>query len=259
VLAPLLIALVLLGPIWGLQTLFVVAGLLAIDEAVRIASPASPYRAGDRALAVFVSAGLLIGTAVGGPDMMGLAFGICVTSAMTGILFRLGDVKQAGPRVLAVLGGVAYAGGLFAVVLHFGFLGDRLARAGVMLLFLTVWLGDSAAYFAGKALGRHKLAPVVSPKKTWEGAAGGWAGSVLGAAIGGLWFFPDWDLGTWIVVGTAAAVTEQVGDLAESLLKRAYGVKDSGTLLPGHGGMLDRVDGMLFAAPAVYACVRAWG
>jgi phosphatidate cytidylyltransferase len=125
-------------------------------------------------------------------------------------------------------------------------------RQGLLLLFLVVWLGDTGAYFAGRALGRHKLYPAVSPKKTVEGAVGGLAGSVAGAFIARLWLLPAMTPAECVVLGAAGAFLEQVGDLCESLLKRSAGVKDSGSVLPGHGGMLDRVDGVLFAAPLIY-------
>ena len=134
-----------------------------------------------------------------------------------------------------------------------------------LLIFLlcVVWAGDIAAYYMGRALGRHKLAPTLSPNKTWEGALGSVAGSLL--AAGGLvslahWLaqwdssklsFPD-DLWYWLTVAVAVNVAAQLGDLTESALKRSAGVKDSGNLLPGHGGMLDRIDALLLAAPVLW-------
>jgi phosphatidate cytidylyltransferase len=120
----------------------------------------------------------------------------------------------------------------------------------VFLLMAIVWLGDSAAYYVGRRFGRHKMAPVVSPKKSWEGAAASFATALLAAGVwcwcrkGGL------DPGI-LVASAVTAVAAQIGDLVESLIKRGSGVKDSGTVLPGHGGMLDRLDAMLFAAPVL--------
>jgi phosphatidate cytidylyltransferase len=125
-----------------------------------------------------------------------------------------------------------------------------------MLLFLSVWPGDSLAYFAGRAFGKHKLAARVSPKKTWEGAAGGLVGSIAGTFIAQALFMPDLSALACVVIGAGAAIVEQIGDLCESLFKRSFGVKDSGALLPGHGGMLDRVDGLLFAGVWVYVALR---
>ncbi len=120
----------------------------------------------------------------------------------------------------------------------------------VFLLCAIVWLGDTAALYAGTYLGRRRMAPVVSPKKTWEGAA---AGFLIGVAATAVWSL--WRLGVvrWplLAAGAGTALAAQLGDLVESLLKRAAGAKDSGGILPGHGGMLDRMDAMLFAAPAL--------
>ncbi len=138
---------------------------------------------------------------------------------------------------------------------------SRLQRLDPWVLFLllaVVWVGDSAAYFVGRRWGRTKLAPVVSPNKTWEGAVA----SVVGALLcGALWSV--WRLGglSWpvLIVAIAASVGGQVGDLVESMLKRGAGVKDSGTLLPGHGGMLDRMDAVMFAGPVMLICLWAFG
>jgi phosphatidate cytidylyltransferase len=118
----------------------------------------------------------------------------------------------------------------------------------LILLLAAVWMGDSAAYYIGSAFGRHKLAPVVSPNKSWEGSAASVAASVAVALI---WSWSIFGAMRWpiILVVIVAAGVGQLGDLAESMIKRGAGVKDSGTLLPGHGGMWDRLDALLFAAP----------
>jgi phosphatidate cytidylyltransferase len=133
----------------------------------------------------------------------------------------------------------------------------------VCFLLCTVWAGDSVALYVGKAWGRHKLAPTISPNKSWEGALGSVAGSLLAtgvllglAALLAQWesfklSFPD-DAWYWLGLAVVVNVAAQVGDLAESALKRSAGVKDSGSLLPGHGGVLDRVDALLLAAPVLW-------
>ena len=129
----------------------------------------------------------------------------------------------------------------------------------VTAMAVAVALTDVGAYFVGKSIGAHKLAPVVSPNKTWEGAIGGFV--VAGIGMGVLWQlakwlewhrYPDWTLLEYVVVGAALSVASQIGDLAQSALKRDAGVKDSGNIFPGHGGVLDRCDGFLFAAPVLY-------
>jgi phosphatidate cytidylyltransferase len=120
----------------------------------------------------------------------------------------------------------------------------------VFLLFCVVWLGDTAAYYVGSKLGRHKMAPVISPKKSWEGAAAGFVASILAAAVWSWWRLGRIDLGV-LAAAALTAVAAQIGDLVESMIKRGSGVKDSGNVLPGHGGILDRIDAMLFAGPVL--------
>jgi phosphatidate cytidylyltransferase len=135
-----------------------------------------------------------------------------------------------------------------------------LRHTSIHLLFFALalnWAGDSTAYYVGKAFGKHKLAPLVSPKKTWEGAAGSVAGSALFGLLYLGYFMPPiawWNVSLMAIVANIAG---QFGDLAESAMKRGADVKDSGTLIPGHGGILDRVDSSLFALPVVYILYSA--
>ena len=122
----------------------------------------------------------------------------------------------------------------------------------LLLAVLCVTLSDTGAYYAGSAFGSHRLAPVISPKKSWEGVAGGVVGSLIGALIGHFWFFQRLPLVHALALGVVLCAAGIVGDLAESMLKRSAGVKDSSGLLPGHGGVLDRVDSLLVAAPVLY-------
>ena len=126
---------------------------------------------------------------------------------------------------------------------------DGLRRVSPLLLLavmMTVWVADTAAYFAGKKFGRRKLAPAISPGKTWEGVAG----ALLGVALYGVGLSAAFDLSYWLVAGLLMlTVLSIVGDLFESLLKRQAGLKDSGNLLPGHGGVLDRIDGLTSTLP----------
>jgi phosphatidate cytidylyltransferase len=122
----------------------------------------------------------------------------------------------------------------------------------VFFLLLVVWLGDSGAYYVGKTFGKHKLSPRISPKKTVEGLAGGIAASVITAVVIHLTFFKAFPLVHAIIAGVILSFAGVVGDLAESMWKRSAAVKDSGTLIPGHGGFLDRFDSILFTAPILY-------
>jgi phosphatidate cytidylyltransferase len=162
-------------------------------------------------------------------------------------------VADAPRRASAVALAWLYLGPIIASVVS---LRLRFGTGWVILAFAAAFLNDTLAYFAGRFFGRHKLLERISPKKTWEGFAGGIAGSVLGALAVKLLDLTA-DLGTLSLpgaaaVGLGAAVLGPIGDLAESMLKRAAGVKDSGRLIPGHGGLLDRIDALLFVAPWVW-------
>lgn len=124
-----------------------------------------------------------------------------------------------------------------------------------ILFLLMVWMGDTGGYFAGKGFGKHKLLPGISPKKTWEGYFGGLALSLLVAAVYHQTMFPE--MVRWKVLCLAVLINAiaQLGDLCESMIKRAFDKKDSGTIIPGHGGFLDRFDGVVFALPVMYICV----
>ncbi len=122
----------------------------------------------------------------------------------------------------------------------------------VFFLLLVVWIGDSGAYYVGKQFGKHKLSPRISPKKTIEGLIGGMTASVIAAIVTHYTFFPKFPLLHAIIAGVLLSFAGVIGDLAESMWKRSAAVKDSGTLLPGHGGFLDRFDSILFTAPILY-------
>lgn len=122
----------------------------------------------------------------------------------------------------------------------------------VFFLLLVVWLGDAGAYYTGRQFGKHKLSPRISPKKTVEGLAGGTATSIITAMVIQMTFFGEFPLLHAILAGAVLSVAGVVGDLAESMWKRSAAVKDSGTLIPGHGGFLDRFDSVLFTAPILY-------
>jgi phosphatidate cytidylyltransferase len=177
-------------------------------------------------------------------------------------LFTGGILLSVGLASLILLSRVPLAETLDALgILGFGVLYFALPIASlhylkvadpwlVFLLMAIVALGDTAAYYLGSRLGRHKMAPVISPKKSWEGAAAGFVTSVAAAAVWSVWKLGRLDP-ELIAVAAVTAAAAQVGDLVESMIKRGAGVKDSGRLLPGHGGVLDRLDAMLFAAPVL--------
>jgi phosphatidate cytidylyltransferase len=131
-----------------------------------------------------------------------------------------------------------------------------LGREAALLVILTVAISDTSQYYCGRLFGRHLLAPDISPKKTIEGAVGGFVGAMLAVGVIGHWWLPHMGLVARVVLGSALAAVGIVGDLFESLLKRSVGVKDASAVIPGHGGVLDRIDALLFAAPVFYVFVR---
>jgi phosphatidate cytidylyltransferase len=180
---------------------------------------------------------------------------VLVMVALTDALLFEPDLARAPQRVgLAVLGAV-YPGLLLGTVVRLRQLPDGFDW---LVLTLTVtWLNDTGAYFAGRAYGKRKLYPRISPSKTWEGAAGGLLASIGGAlAVTSLGWLPQLPWWGSVVVGAGAGVLGPLGDLSESMLKRAFGAKDSSRILPGHGGLLDRIDALLFTGPFVLLCAR---
>jgi phosphatidate cytidylyltransferase len=187
-----------------------------------------------------------------GGQAMGLALAVIPISLY--YLFRFGDITTVASRLAASIGGTFYAGFLFAFLPMIK--RDFNVESGdlVVLVLLIAWVGDTGAYFAGRFLGKTKLYPAISPGKTWAGAIGGLlasAGAMVAVKLT-LIENPTW---TWVdvpLLALPAAALGQMGDLVESMIKRSRGVKDSGSILPGHGGILDRIDAVLFIAPYVY-------
>jgi phosphatidate cytidylyltransferase len=164
-------------------------------------------------------------------------------------------ITSAGVTVLSVMYIVLLGGYLIALRVGFA---PTLSKHLLAFFFLVIMGSDAAAYYGGRAFGKHKLAPSVSPGKTWEGAVAGMLGSLLFAAAAHYWFFPE--LPTKFALGLAAVmnVIGVVGDLTESALKRSAGAKDTAQILPGHGGVLDRIDSLLFNAPVIYYFARLY-
>jgi len=154
------------------------------------------------------------------------------------------------PKLFGTIVGVFYVAWLLSHLLLIRVLPH--GKNMIFFLLLVVWMGDTSAFYTGKFFGKHKLSPRISPKKTIEGALGGMFGSILVSPIAHFTFIKHINLANCIFLGFLLNVFGQLGDLSESLLKRGFRVKDSGTLMPGHGGILDRIDSILFAGPALY-------
>ncbi len=243
VLIPLLTWVILAGPQWAFAAVLAAIGLLAFHEYDRIAAGHGFVRAGLPGMA----AGLALLFAPT-PWMVVPLAGI----AAMALALRARDLAQVLPSAAAFLLGVVYIFGAFRCAIEL----RGVNQHWLMFALLINWAGDTAALYIGQAFGRHKLAPRVSPAKTWEGAFGSVAGGLTAGAVYAHYLLPAAPLG--VVLGLAAVgnLAGQVGDLCESALKRGAGVKDSGSWLPGHGGWLDRIDSSLFSIPVVYALLR---
>ena len=165
-------------------------------------------------------------------------------------LFRFGDLSQVMQHLSLTVFGLLYIPLMLGHLAMLRHLED--GPSWVLLTLVIAMTGDSAALFTGKAIGRRKLYPAVSPNKSIEGAIGGLIGSVAGAFVFKFFFFPQADNTLVLLMAVVLSVLAQLGDLFESLLKRSCQVKDSGTMIPGHGGVLDRLDSLLFVFPAAY-------
>jgi len=257
---PLLIALWLGG--WAIMLVVGLAVVLAGMEAFRLLTSAghASLPVLGIVLAVIVALGDSVKELPGGSGLLLAALGM--------VLVGIGALTRLDPREGLAIFATTTFGALYVGLLGFvvrltaadapvdggtllGFLGP--GRAWVLLLVLLVWAFDTAAYFTGRRFGRRPFMAHISPSKTQEGVAGGLAAAaIVGAVLLALLGRP-WPAG--LLIGLIVGAAAQAGDLAESMLKRAAGAKESGTLIPGHGGMLDRVDSFLFAAPVAYFCV----
>jgi phosphatidate cytidylyltransferase len=229
----------------GLGSLCLVVVALALVEYTGLTLRGRPWT--ERLGTILVGCGLYLGLVLRPGQAMVWMLAAPMAVALL-LLVRAVDPQAAWPRVAAAGFGVFYVGGLLAAltVLH--------ATHGSAWLALAIALSfgnDTGAYFAGRAFGRHKLAPAISPGKTVEGAVGGLAANLL-VALAARVFMPELTVEDAILLAVPAAIVGPAGDLLESLLKRAAGAKDSGRLLPGHGGILDRIDALLFVGAYVF-------
>ncbi|MEK6284607.1 MAG: phosphatidate cytidylyltransferase [Acidobacteriota bacterium] len=181
-------------------------------------------------------------------------------ASLSGAMSQPNDIKKSLVSVSATVFGVVYVALLAGCLVGVRMMSEvasstpvpHLVSKLLMTFFAIVMMTDTGAYYTGRAIGRHKLAPRISPGKTIEGAIGGFVMAVVAGYLCKLTFFHEIPVVHALALGAAMGVIGQIGDLAESMLKRGAGVKDSGVLLPGHGGMLDRVDSILFCAPVLF-------
>lgn len=252
-LAGVVTALWLLSPIFLLAIAVLVALLafreyadLAARAQVRVSRPAAGMAVALVCVAIGMP-GLPIEAALAG-TILGLA-ALVLSNAMS-------DTAQPGGALQAVA--IAAFAPLYIGV-PMGLLSLTrwtLGREAALLLIVTVAVSDTLQYYSGRLFGRRLLAPTISPKKTIEGALGGFVGSALSLVVIGHWWLPQLGLAGRLTLGLVLAAVGIVGDLFESLLKRSVNMKDASSVIPGHGGVLDRIDALLFAAPVFYVFVR---
>lgn len=242
------------GCVWFLPTwpLLIVAELvlaLAFFEYVRLAEACGARVLRATSLAATMAACAAVG--------LGLPFELVLVAALVALGAGVLGARAPGAGVLADVAGSAFP--ILYLGLPFGTLvalREHAGREAVLLLLVTVIVSDSAQDYAGRLFGRHPLAPRISPKKTVEGAVGGFLLAPAVLALAGRVWLPDAPTPLLVLVGLALVALGIGGDLFESLLKRSADIKDSSTLIPGHGGVLDRVDALLFAAPVFYVLLR---
>jgi phosphatidate cytidylyltransferase len=250
VLIPVAVGLIFFAPPVVVRGALALVGMLCLQEFFGLMS-----RIGIRP---FVGAGLVAGAMlIALPTLPhpGFLVALCLLVLGTATLDSR-PVEDTYSSASSTLFGVVYTCAPFALAVYL----HSMSPHWIMLPLVIGWAGDSAAYYVGRAIGRRKLAPRVSPGKTWEGSIGS---VVFGTAVGAayLHLIHPIQLDLWVMIALPCVVNiaGQIGDLAESALKRGAGAKDSGTLLPGHGGVLDRMDGSLFAFPAVFLFLAILG
>jgi phosphatidate cytidylyltransferase len=249
--APLIILLLYKGPPWGFYLLVLPATLIAAWELFSMTHP------GDRPsqlMGVGITAAASAATFFANGDAR-ILITLIVAVPLAGplvTLIRLGDMMTAALRACAMGFGPLFVG---IPVTLLAVLRRDLGAEGpgyVLVSIMFAWFGDTGGYFAGRFLGRRKLYEAVSPKKTVEGSIGSLVGSVVGAVLAHFWFLPSLSLAHGIPLAIVAGALGQAGDLGESVLKRSFGVKDSGAIVPGHGGILDRVDALMLTSAVTY-------
>jgi phosphatidate cytidylyltransferase len=258
---------ILLYTVWSQTPYFfalltAIAVLLALNEFYGLASRVVGKPKGF--IGYCAAAVILTSFVIDKPSLAVAAVVALTIITFTVALSSFDNLRDAFGSVSATVFGVVYVALLPGCLIGVRMLPDaignvaapHLASRLLTMFFAFVMLTDTGAYYVGRSIGRHKLAPRISPGKTVEGAVGGFVAAVLAGFLCKLTFFPEIPITHALALGAAIGLVGQVGDLAESMLKRAADVKDSGTLLPGHGGMLDRIDSILFCAPLLYYYAR---
>lgn len=244
---PLLILFILKGTVPQFFSLVAILSLIGLYEFYQMALPGKRL---ETTLAAFCGIPVCLAVWSGNFTWFLLAVTSLVLLFSLLFLFRIENINTSAGNVALLFLGILYIPVLLS---HLGLI--RELPNGIQWLFLLlviVMSGDTAAFYTGSTIGRRKLYPLVSPKKSIEGSIGGLAGSLAGTFISRATFFPELSIIDCIATALLLGMLGQLGDLFESMLKRSFGVKDSGKIIPGHGGLLDRLDSILFAAPAAF-------
>ncbi len=248
--APLLLLALFLGPSWLWLGIVALATALAALELFGMTHPRDRLAQWLGVLSsVSVCLALYFGSAE--PRVLLSVLALVPISGLLIPLWRLGEIPTAGLRIMTGVAGPLYVGLLTSLALLHRDQGAD-GPGFVLLALMFAWLADTGGYFFGRFLGKTKLYEAVSPKKTRAGFVGALVGALLGALLAHFWFLPRLDLVHGLVLALLCGALGQLGDLVESLLKRSTGIKDSGSLVPGHGGILDRVDALLVVGPLLY-------
>ena len=249
---PVILALVFVAPPWAFFLLVLAAALVGVRELFSMTHPGDGV---SQVLGVAISAGASIALFLR-PDDPRVLITLLVAIPVMGpvlTLLRLGAIETAALRACAMGFGPLFIAVPLTLLPVMRETRPDIGSGLVLLSLGLAWLGDTAAYFAGRFLGKHKLYEAVSPKKTIEGALGGLAGSVVWALLGSFFYLRGaLPVAHAVVLALVGGALGQTGDLGESLLKRSTGIKDSGAILPGHGGILDRLDALIVTSVAVY-------
>jgi len=247
VVAPLLALLLFLGPAWGWTALILGATALSALEFFNMSHPGDAVARAVGVLLTLAVSAVLVWHRHDPRALITLVAALPIVSILLA-LFRLGEIRTAAARMAATT-----FGPLWLSLLTFTVLLRESQGPGYVLMTITfAWLADTGGYFAGRYFGKHKLYEAISPKKTVEGLAGALGGAMGGALLAHFWYLPGIPLADALGLAVVAGLLGQLGDLGESLLKRSTGVKDSGEIVPGHGGMLDRLDALFVTSALVY-------
>ena len=230
-----------------------VVAVVALTEYSAMILPEST--SGGRALFVAISVAPVVWCSRGGPAEVTAVLTLTCLAIATAFLMRSrGDFRKAVWGMSTAFFGTFYISFLLGHSLFY--LDMPLGRRWIFLVLIATYAGDSGAFFVGKRFGRHKLAANVSPNKTWEGALGGLVASVVAVEIFQAFAIPSLGLGEAALLAVLIGGAAQIGDLVESMIKRSANIKDSANFLPGHGGMLDRIDSLLFALPVAWYSIH---